>query len=93
MTHSEISAMIEGGRHLVPLHMWGGIERYMTRGIPGGSFMNALLSNDLMEAFACADGENTDNMRNWCAFLYNYAPRGSYGSPENVAEWCKERVA
>jgi hypothetical protein len=85
--NEQVARMIEGGRHLVPAYMWGGVERYFLHGIPGGSFMTALLSNNLMEAFACADDENAANMRNWCLFLYNYAPRGSYGSPERMNAW------
>lgn len=82
-----ITAMIEGGRHLIPPYMWGGVERYFVNRIPGGSFLTALFSNDLMEAFGRADDENSANMRQYCQFLYNYAPRGSYGSPENVRAW------
>lgn len=84
---AEIKAMIEGGRHLVPDHMWGGVERYFVNRVPTGHFLTALFSNDLMEAFARADDENAANMHRWCQFLYNYAPRGSYGSPAAVREW------
>lgn len=86
----QVASMIEGGRHLVPDHMWGGVSRYFLQGIPGGSFMTALLSNNLMEAFACADDENAANMRRWCQFLYNHAPVGSYGSPERVGNWLRQ---
>ena len=79
--------MIEGGRHLIPPYMWGGMSRYMVNRIPPGSFLQALLSNDLMEAFARADEENSACIRQYCQFLYNYAPRGSYGSPENFRAW------
>lgn len=86
---AEIKAMIEGGRHLVPDYMWGGVERYLVNRIPPGNFLTALFSNDLMEAFSRADDVNTANMRRWCQFLHNYAPRGSYGSPAAVQEWLK----
>lgn len=85
----QIQEMIARGRHLVPPHMWGGIERYFLKRIPPGGFLSALLSNDLMEAFGCADDENASAMQNWCRFLYNYAPRGSYGSPEAFMNWLK----
>lgn len=87
MNTEQIADMINGGRHLVPGHMWGAVERYFLQGIPGGSFLTALLSNDLIEAFARADDENADNMRRWAQFLYNYAPCGSYRSPEAVRDW------
>lgn len=87
MDNAEIREMIQGGRHLIPPYMWGGVERYMVNRIAPGHFLLALLSNDLMEAFARADDENAANMRRYCQFLYNYAPRGSYGSPVAVRDW------
>jgi len=87
MDTKDIADMIEGGRHLVPGHMWGGVQRYFLNGIPPGDFLSAVLSNDLMEAFGRADHENTAAMRKWCQFLYGHAPRGSYGSTENFRSW------
>lgn len=87
---TEIAAMISGGRHLVPVHMWGAVERYFLHGYQPGDFLTAVLSNDLMEAFARADDENSAAMRQWAQFLYNYAPRGSYRSPENVRAWMSQ---
>lgn len=87
MNDTEIQEMIEQGRHLIPPYMWGGIERYMVHRVQPGHFLMALFSNDLMEAFARADDENGANMRRYAQFLYNYAPRGSYGSAAAVREW------
>lgn len=84
---TEISEMIERGRHLIPAYMWGGIERYMVKRIPPGHFLTALFSNDLMGAFGRADDVNRENMHLYCRFLYNYAPLGSYGSPAAVRAW------
>lgn len=52
-----------------------------------GGFLRALLSNDLMGAFARADEQNAAAMHKWCIFLHNYAPAGCYGSPEAVRQW------
>lgn len=87
MDKDQIQDLINGGRHLVPEHMWGGVERYMVHRCPSGHFLTALFSNNLMEAFARTDDINSDNMRRWTQFLYNYAPRGTYGSPAAVREW------
>jgi hypothetical protein len=65
----------------------GAVERYFVIRIPPGGFLTALLSNDLMESFARADDENADNMRQWAMFLYNYAPQGSFRSPDAVRRW------
>lgn len=83
----DIREMIEGGRHLVPVHMWDAVEGYFIHKYPPGHFMTALLSNDLMEAMGRADDTNAANMHRWCQFLYCYAPAGSYGSPERVHAW------
>lgn len=92
MTNDEIMAMIEDGKHLVPDHMWGGVKRFFVNRIPPGHFLMALFSNDLMGAFGRADDGNAANMRRYCQFLYNYAPTGSYGSPENVRDWLSGSV-
>ena len=88
----EIARMIDGGRNLVPPHMWGGIERYYLRGIAPGDFLYAVLCNDLMGAYGRADDINSANMRNWVMFLYNFTPSGSSGSPENVKAWLDQFV-
>lgn len=71
----------------IPEHMRDTARRYIERGIGGGSFFTALVSNDLMCAFKRADDTNTAAMRDWCAFLYNEAPSACFGSPERVSDW------
>jgi hypothetical protein len=73
-------------RHL-PEHMHGGISRYIARGIPPGSFLAAVLSNDLMGAFGKADDENREALYEWVRFIYNFVPAGCHGSPEKVSAW------
>lgn len=71
----------------LPEHMQASARRYVERGIPGGSFLNAVVSNDLTGAFARADDINTAAMRDWVMWLHNDAPVGCYGSPEHVRDW------
>jgi len=52
-----------------------------------GAFFRALLSNDLMGAFAHADAQNTAWMRSWTLFLYNFAPAPCHGSLEKIMAW------
>ena len=75
----------------LPEHMRDGFRRYIEKGIPGGHFMTAVLSNDLMGAFGRADDINRARMFDICAFLHNEAPRGCFGSPEHVNDWIKDR--
>lgn len=84
---STLPSYITDGLHLIPSHMHGAVERYIMHGIPGGSFLNAVLSNDLQGAFARADLENQHAMHGWAQFIYNYLPASAHGSPEQVAEW------
>lgn len=68
-------------------YMADGARLYIERGIPPGSFMLALFSNDLKEAFARADDSNARVMREWVRFMVNQMPKESQGSPERVAAW------
>jgi hypothetical protein len=71
----------------LPIYMQHTAQLYVERGVPGGGFFTALVSNDLMRAFAKADDVNAAAMRDWVMWLYNEAPRGCYGSPEAVHDW------
>lgn len=79
------------GLHLVPSHMHDSIVLWIERGEPTphlmGEFLKALLSNDLMGAFAHADDSNRIGMERWVRFLYNYAPSPCFGSPEKMQAW------
>ncbi len=74
----------------LPEHMRDGFRLYIEHGIPGGSFMNAVLSNDLIGAFGRADDINRDRLFDTCCFLRNEAPAGCYGSPDRVREWIRD---
>ena len=74
-------------QELVPEHMRLGFLFYIAYGTGMGGFGSALLSNDLMGAYAKGDEMNIRCMKDWVNFLYNYAPSGCYGSKENYTEW------
>lgn len=76
------------GLSYLPAHMRDGVTRYIERGLPHmGSFLRAVMENNLTEAFGRADAENTAAMKNWAMFVHSYAPCGCHGSPENVEAW------
>ena len=75
----------------VPRHTAESLTRYVFDGVPPGQFLEAVLSNDLMESFARADDENTRNIRYLAAFIYNELPGNSHGTLERMVEWMKER--
>lgn len=72
---------------LIPGHMHDGVRLYVMRGVPPGSFLTAVLENDLMGAFSKADSANTASMRGWAQFIYMHTPSGSHGSREKVHAW------
>lgn len=84
-----IAERINAGAHLIPGHMVGAVRRYILDGIPPGSFLTAVICNDLFGAVACADEENLVALASWVRFFYNYAPTGCYGSRENMANWIR----
>lgn len=63
------------------------IDRYVMDGIPTGSFLQAVLCNDLMEAMGRADMGNRLALFEICDYIYNETPSGCHGSPEKVRAW------
>lgn len=72
-------------------YMADGLRLYFEHGIEPGDFMLCVLANDLMGACGHADLNNQRALWNWAAWLYNYAPVGSYGSRERVYAWIEAR--
>lgn len=70
-----------------PVSVRGTLQRYLENHIPAGSFMNAVLSNDLRESFATADDFNRYELFDIVKWLYNEAPGSCWGSPEKVKMW------
>lgn len=79
------------GRSGVPVHLREGLTGYVLRRIPAGSFLEAVMSNDLMRAFALADEDSREGLFELCKFIHNTTPAGCHGSPERVAKWLEGR--
>lgn len=67
------------------------LQAYVDNGRPVGSFLQAVLENDLEWAFIRADLECTINMRDIVAYCYTKLPAGCRGSRQAVAEWFKKK--
>src|SRR4029077_20755909 len=76
---------------MIPDHMKAPILVWFEKGEPHpnsmGSFLRAILSNDMSEAVAHADDGNAKALRNWVLYLRNFAPAGSFGSAEALLAW------
>ncbi len=68
----------------IPEYMVDGLMLYLTEGYTSGSFLMAVLTNDLRMAVSCGDGENQKALAGYVIFLYNNAPAVAWGSVENV---------
>lgn len=79
----------EGHIFRIPDDMIDGLELYINNRIKPGSFMTAVLANDLMEAVGKADYRNIVNIPAYTYFLHNFAPHECFGSYEKVEKWLK----
>lgn len=72
---------------LIPEHMRGGVERWIEYGIAPGSFLIAVIENNLSMAVAKADEINLDRLPDYVRFFHWDAPSGCWGSPEKARAW------
>ena len=68
----------------LPQHIREDFRMYIEKGVPQGSFMTALLSNNLKETFARANRRNRASIPAYVDFLYWSVPSNIWGSEEKV---------
>ena len=73
----------------VPEHDIDALWLYINHGIEPGSFLQAVLENNLMESFRRADIENRHRLFEICSFIYNELPMSCHGSSEKVEKWLR----
>ena len=73
----------------LPEHMRDAARLYIEQGIPPGSFLQAVICNDLFGAYRRADDINQAAMRDWVVFFYNEAPAACFGSEKQYSAWLK----
>lgn len=71
----------------IPHHMYEPMINYVLYGVNPGSFLTAVLSNDLKQAVSRADTINRYCLPDYIKFLYNHVPALCWGSPEAVENW------
>jgi hypothetical protein len=71
----------------LPNYMVAGVRRYINNGIAPGSFLTAVITNNLFDAVGRADTTNQKALVNWIRFFYNEAPGGCWGSLEKMNAW------
>ncbi len=71
----------------VPDHLREGLVRYFKDGVLPGSFLQAVLCNDLTQAVSRADPRAFAGLRRLVEFLMWEAPLQSWGSRVRVLAW------
>ena len=74
--------------------MLGAIKRYIENKLEPGSFLTAIICNDLkgavQSAVQSADEENLKNIPAFVSYFYNEAPSTCWGSIELMENWLKK---
>lgn len=86
-----IEPISAGAYELIPDSCLDALIRYIIRGDPLGSFLEAIIRNDLVESAARADMENIQILHVYASFLFNFAPGTSWGSKDAIDKWRKDR--
>lgn len=71
----------------VPRSLHGGLIEYFAARRPTGSFLHAVLENDLVQASLRADPVNRYEIATIALFLHHNFPAPPWGSPAAVATW------
>lgn len=71
----------------LPEHMREVARRYVEDGIEPGSFLSAVLGNNLTLSFILADERNRKRMADFVTWLLHRCPRGAWGDAEKVKHW------
>jgi len=74
----------------LPESLRGGAQRWIENGIVPGSFLTAVIRNDLTESFAQADYINITKLQDIVHFFYWEAPSQCWGSKEKMIAWGKK---
>ena len=77
----------------IPDYTLESLQRYYQYGLPPGSFLTALLQNDLFGAMATADEYNKEALQDICSFIYWEFPAETYGSEYKVLAYMSQKLA
>ena len=71
----------------IPSYMMEGINRYVQFGNKPGSFLSAVIMNDLKMAVLCADKCNIQNLPAYIYYFQNHVPSRCWGSRKKMIKW------
>ena len=68
------------------------IDMYAERRMPPGSFVEAVLCNNLKEALGRADDDNLRDIYEIVKYCYWEIPANCWGSPQKVKAWLAKEM-
>lgn len=71
----------------LPDHLREGVERWIEQGITPGSFLRAVIRNDLAQAVLRADDTSLASLPSIMRWFIEWGPNGSYGSDKVFSQW------
>ena len=77
---------------VIPFSTAASLDRYVNHGIRPGSFLLAVLHNNLVGACINADPQNAAALRYIVMFMYHEAPSSCWGSPATVDAWVESKI-
>jgi hypothetical protein len=73
----------------IPEHLLDGLRQYIDSGIPLGSFLEAVVSNDLRTALLTADPQSLTSLTAIVLFMARHAPAPCWGSAHAYRRWVR----
>ncbi len=77
---------------MIPEYTKEAINKFVKYGLPPGSFITAVLENNLSQAFAYADETNTLYLKDIVMYVHWEIPGTCHGSPEAVRNWLARKI-
>lgn len=74
----------------IPDRMMPAIRRYIDEGVIPRGFLQAVICNDLQEAWGYADDENLENLPAYVAFFCDETPLICWGSRKKMLAWAEK---
>lgn len=75
----------------VPAAIKDSLRRYIRDGIKPGTFLTAVLTNNLYDAILRADPTSLENMKEILLYVFEHCPMESFGSEEKLNKWVEKR--
>jgi hypothetical protein len=76
---------------MIPQATLDSLDRYVNHKLMPGSFLTAVLSNDLFGAVGRADSENLAALPDLVKYIYNNVPSAAWGNRDTVWRYVEDK--